>query len=85
MIPLSQLLVRFKNLTNTEKAKKQLVSEELSLVLGFPIPHTSISFSKNTVIINVQPIIKTEVFLKKGEILKKITSLPGLEYIQEIR
>lgn len=85
MIPLAQLLVRFKNLTNTEKVKKQLVSEAVSRILGFSVPHTSISFSKNTVFIKVQPLIKTEILLKKGDILATIKSLPGLEYIQEIR
>lgn len=85
MIPLSQLLVRFKGLTNTEKAKKQIVSEEVSNILNFQIPLELISFSKNTLFIKVQPIIKTEIIIKKQEILKKIQSLPGLNHITDVR
>lgn len=85
MIPLSQLLLRFKSLTNTEKAKKQMVCEELSNILGFPIPREVISFSKNTLFLKVQPIIKSEILLRKMEIIKKIQTLPGLGYIQDIK
>lgn len=85
MIPLSQLLVRFKGLTNTEKAKKEMVSQEISKILNFQIPLESISFSKNTLFIKVQPIIKTEITIKKQEILKKIQSLPGLNHIADFK
>ena len=85
MIPLSQLLLRFKSLTNTEKVKKQIISEELSNILGFQIPLEVVSFSKNTLFLKVQPIIKSEIFLRKIEIIKKIQSLPGLGYIQDIK
>lgn len=85
MIPLSQLLVRFKGLTNTEKAKKQMVCEEVSKIINFQIPLETISFSKNTLFIKVQPIIKSELILRKQEILKKIQSLPGLSHIVDFR
>ena len=85
MIPLSQLLLRFKSLTNTEKAKKQMICEELSNILGFTIPCEVISFSKNTLFLKVQPIIKSEILLRKMEIIKKIQTLPGLGYIQDIK
>ena len=85
MIPLSKLLLRFKSLTNTEKVKEQIISEELSNILGFQIPLEVVSFSKNTLFLKVQPIIKSEIFLRKIEIIKKIQSLPGLGYIQDIK
>lgn len=85
MIPLSQLLTRFKSLTNTEKVKKQVVSEIVSSILNFNISLESVSFSKNTVYIKVSPIIKTEIILKKQEILIKIKLIPGFEYIQDLQ
>lgn len=85
MIPLSQLLVRFKGLTNTEKAKKEMICEEVSKIINFQIPLEVISFSKNTLFIKVQPIIKTEITLRKKEILEKIQSLPGLNHITDFK
>lgn len=85
MLQLSDLLSRFKNLTNTDRAKKELVGEEISKMIGVPVNYQQISFSKNTIFLKVQPIIKTEIALKKDTLLKKIKSLPGFEYISNIQ
>lgn len=84
MIPITQLLARFKNLSNTEKAKKEMVCEEIIKIVGIPLSHKQISFSKNTIFLKVQPIIKSEIFLKKEEILKKLQTLHGLTYLSNI-
>lgn len=85
MIKLSGLLARFKGLSNTEKAKKECVAEVLSEIIGVPITHNQISFSKNTIFIKVQPIIKTEIVLKRGDIIARINALPGMQSITDIR
>ncbi|OHA83990.1 MAG: hypothetical protein A2937_00540 [Candidatus Yonathbacteria bacterium RIFCSPLOWO2_01_FULL_47_33b] len=85
MIPLEQLLVRFKNLTNTEKAKKELIGSGIQKIVGVTIPVSSISFSKNTIFFKVSPIIKTEIFLKKEEVLNTIRTVPGLSHITDIK
>ena len=85
MLKLSGLLARFKGLANTEKAKKECVAEVLSEIIGVPITHNQISFSKNTIFIKVQPIIKTEIAIKKEEILVKINNLSGMQYITGIQ
>lgn len=85
MIPLEQLLARFKNLTNTEKVKKELVCNGINKIIGVTIPISSISFSKNTIFLKISPIIKTEIFFKKSEILKYINSISGLSYISDIK
>ncbi len=84
MIPLSQLLTRFKGLLNTEKAKKETVCEEISKIIGVQITHNQVSFSKNTIFIKAHPIIKSEILLKKEEILKKIQTSQRLNYISGI-
>lgn len=83
MLPLSNLLARFKNLTNTERVRKELICEVLK-EFKIPLLHTQVSFSKNTVFIKAPPLIKTEVALKKSDILKKITTNTGLRHIQDI-
>lgn len=84
MLPLNQLLERFKNLTNTEKVKKQLIVEIIEKN-KIPLNVDQISFQKNTIFIKTQPIIKTEILLKKEEILKQIKKIPGLLNITNIQ
>lgn len=83
MLPLSGLLVRFKNLTNTERVRKELVCEILK-EYQIPLQHTQISFSKDTIFIKAVPLIKTEIALKKVDILKKIATQEGLRHIKNI-
>ncbi len=84
MIPLTQLLSRFKGLINTEKAKKEIICEEITKIIGISIVYNQVSFSKNTIFLKVHPVIKSEIALKKEEILKKIHSLKEFSYILDI-
>lgn len=84
MLPIQQLLGRFKNLTNTDKAKKQLIIEILT-ENKIPIQFQQIHILRNTLFIKTQPIIKTEILLKKEEIIRKINKIKGLENILDIQ
>lgn len=84
MLQLNQLLERFKNLTNTEKVKKQFIIEIFERN-KIPININQISILKNTIYIKTQPIVKTEVLLKKEELLKEIRKIPGLNTVSFIR
>jgi hypothetical protein len=83
MIPLQSLLERFKGLSNTEKVKKQLVVEIINKH-GIPITVEQVSFNKNTLYIKTNPIVKTEINLKKQIILEEINKLPGIKNISSI-
>ncbi len=84
MIPLLQLLGRFKNLTNTEKVKKELLCELLK-ENQVPVDINQITFSKNTIFFKIHPLIKSELILKKEDILIKIKTLPGFSSIVDIK
>ncbi|HBH71843.1 MAG: hypothetical protein UU88_C0010G0006 [Parcubacteria group bacterium GW2011_GWC1_42_11] len=84
MLKLNQLLERFKNLTNNEKVRKQLIVEVL-VNNEIPININQISISKNTIFIKTKPIIKTEVLLKKEKILKQIKEIGCLSFISNIQ
>ncbi len=84
MLQLLQLLSRFKNLTNTEKARKELLCELLK-ENQIPVTINQISFSKNTIFFKTHPLIKSELFLKKEDILKKIKNIPGFSGIVDIK
>lgn len=85
MIPITNLLSRFKNLSNTEKAKKDLVGEIITEIIGAPVNNKQISFSKKTIFLKVHPLIKTEVVLKKTEILEKFKKTETLAYFSDIQ
>lgn len=85
MLHLANLLLRFKGITNTDKAKKEIISQELTQTLNFTITHQQVIFSKNTLILKVQPIIKSEIMLRKDEILQKIKNISGLSHITTIQ
>ncbi|MFZ2303735.1 MAG: hypothetical protein WAV98_03025 [Minisyncoccia bacterium] len=83
MLKLNQLLNRFKNLTNTDKEKKQLIME-IILNKKIPININQIFIKKNTILFKTQPIIKTEILFKKEEILKDIRKIQGLQITSTI-
>ncbi|MFA5997173.1 MAG: hypothetical protein WC791_01645 [Candidatus Paceibacterota bacterium] len=84
MIPLNQLLDRFKNLTNSEKFKKQLVVE-IFTKQNIPVKIEQVIISKNTIFLKVSPIIKTEMLFKREEILKEIQRISGFKNITNIQ
>ena len=71
MIPLHQILSRFKGLTNTEKIKKQQIAAIIS-TYNIPIGTKQIVLNKKIIQLTTAPIIKTEIFLKKEKILAHI-------------
>ncbi len=85
MIPITDLLSRFKNLTNTEKVKKDLVGEIITEIIGVPINNKQISFSKKTIFLKTHPLIKTEILFKKKEILEKLKDTKPLVFFSDIQ
>ena len=85
MLPIAHLLERFKGITNTEKARKELVIQEIQKFVPVELLHTQITFSKTSVQIHGNPILKTEILLKKEEILRGIQSHQNLSFLLDIR
>lgn len=83
MIPINQLLSRFKNLKNPEKLKKIEIIEILK-EKNIPVKLEQISISKNILSLKTPPIIKTEILLKKESILKEIQKKQSLLNINDI-
>lgn len=84
MRQLSQLLERFKNLTNTDKIKKQLIVEIIESN-KIPINIDQITIKNNILFIKTQSIIKTEILINKEIILKEINKTKGIENITNIQ
>lgn len=84
MIPITELLLRFRNIKNTEKSKKEMICREIKETTGIIIEHKQVVFSKNIIMLKVKPIIKTEIFLKKEELMKRIKSIQEVSYFSDI-
>ena len=85
MIPLTELLSRFKNITNTDKSKKELVGRLINEVIGITIDHKKIIFSKDIIFLKINPVIKTEILLNKQAVIKKIKTKKELSYFSDIK
>ena len=84
MFQISEFLARFKNLTNTEKQRKEIIigvfeKNKITVTLE------QVSILKNTVFVKVHPIIKTEIFLKKEIILDQLKEIPNVRNISDIK
>lgn len=84
MLQIKQLLSRFKNITNTEKEKKQIIVD-IFIKNEIPISIKNVYISKNTIFTKVNPIIKTEIYLKKQNILLEIKELNIFQNIIDIQ
>lgn len=84
MLQINQLLSKFKFLSNTEKIKKQLAIEIL-IKNKIPIKIEQVSINKNTIFIKAPPIIKTEILLKKEDLINEIKKISGFEKIENIQ
>lgn len=85
MIPITDLLLRFKNLSNTEKVKKILIGEIILGVASVPINDKEISFIKKTIFLKTHPLKKTEILLKKTEILEELKKVDSLACFSNIQ
>ncbi|MBP6911998.1 MAG: hypothetical protein KBB88_02255 [Candidatus Pacebacteria bacterium] len=52
--------------------KKEKIAEIISTVVGFTVADTSIRIHGKKIYIQVEPIIKSEIFYKKKECLEKL-------------
>ena len=84
MIPIQQLLERFRNLPNTEKVKKEAIIEIFNKA-SLPVKINQITLSKKTILIKTRPIIKTEIILQKNKLLKQIEKALGEGVYTEIQ
>lgn len=84
MLTIHTFLDKFKNLTNTEKVKKELIAE-ICKKNNIPVLINQITLSKRIIYITTSPIIKTEILLKKREVLEEIKKIPTLQIIDDLQ
>lgn len=72
MIEVKDLLLKWNNLLLSEEEKNGFVRDAISQVLNITIENQDIKIKNNTVYLNLKPIYKNEILIKKDLINSKI-------------
>lgn len=85
MIEIKDLLLRFSNLLLSEEVKKESIRNIISETIGIQIKPEEIKIKNSTVYLNIKPIYKNEIFLKRDKIFTKLEGSLGKKSPQSIR
>jgi hypothetical protein len=85
MIEIKDLLDRFNKILLSEEGKKESVRKAISVVLGEEIESKDIKIKNNIIYLNIKPIYKNEIFIKKDQIFSKLQDFLGKNTPQDIR
>jgi len=77
MIEIKDLLVRFSNILRDGEGKKEFVREAIKDVTGLSIENKDIKIKNGTIFLNIKPIYKNEILLKKDKIFSKLKEVFG--------
>ena len=69
---ISGLLARFADFGKKEEKLKKTISDIISGVIKYEIKPESIRYINGSIIVNVSPVVKSEISLNKDEILFSI-------------
>ena len=85
MYEIKDLLARFKNILNTIEWKKQSVQEIILKNTGITVDLKDMNVKNSILYLDIKPIHKNEVFMKKEKIILSIGESLGVNFITEIR
>ena len=75
MIEIKDLLEKFGGLLLKEESRKELIREIISKAINYKIKGEDIKIKKGVIYLNIKPIYKNEIFLKKDEIFTELKNL----------
>jgi len=85
MIEIKNLLLKFNNFLLSEEAKKESIRKIISEIIKTQIKTEDIKIKNNTVYLDIKPIYKNEIFLKKDKIFSELEAVFGKKVPQNIR
>jgi len=77
MIEIKDLLAKFSNVLLGEEAKKESVREAISSTIGVEIKSEDIKIKNGVIYLNIKPIYKNEIFIKRDQIFLKLQETLG--------
>jgi hypothetical protein len=85
MIEIKDLLLRFQNLLLGEEVKKEAVRATISKYINFEIKPEEIKIKNGIIYLDLKPIFKNEIFLKKDQIFSELNKSLGKKAPDSIR
>ncbi len=85
MIEIKDLLARFQNILLSEEGKRDSVGKIISKVIGVEIKLENIKIKNNIIYLDIKPIYKNEIFLKKEEIFYRLQEFLGKKTPENFR
>jgi len=86
MIEIKDLLSKFNKILSSSEVRKQVIGEVLLEVVGLEINSKKIKIKNNIVYLDIKPIYKNEIFLKKEKIFNLLKEKLGEnKTIEDIR
>ncbi len=72
MVELKDFFLKFKNVLLGEEIKKETIRSIISEVAGVSIKKEEIEIKNGTIYLDIKPVYKSEIFLKKEKILSRL-------------
>ncbi len=85
MIEIKDLLARFSNILLGEEVKKESIRKIISEAIRVEIKKEDIEIKNNIIYLNIKPIYKNEILLKKDKIHTKLEEFFGVKAPENIR
>ncbi len=85
MIEIKDLLSRFSDLLLSEETKKTYVQDVFEQTIGIDIKSEDIKIKNNVIYLDIKPIYKNEIFLKKDKIFLALKEIMGKKTPGDIR
>lgn len=83
MIEIKDLLSKFSKILSSGEVKKQIIKEALFEVLNIEIKTDNIKIKNNIVYLNIKPLYKNEILIKKEKIFEKLKEKLGTSKLPE--
>ena len=85
MIEIKDLLEKFSNLILKEEVKLEVTRNTISDIIGLEIKPKDIEIKKNIIYLNIKPIYKSEILLKKEKIFSELNKVLSKKIPTDIR
>lgn len=85
MIEIKDLLARWSHLLTGKEAQKETLRKILMDVLSIEISPEKIQIKNNTIYLDIKPIYKNQILIKKEEIFNKLKEFVGERAPDDIR
>lgn len=80
MIEIKDILLNISNVLLKQDIRRETVQSVVSSVIGIDIKREDIQIKNNSIYLNIKPIYKNEIFLKKEEIKEKLEKSLGARH-----